>query len=308
MPTLKYWIDTIRIQGQIFEQLYSPAASLEPQQERFRRATVLAAALEEVFVRHDQLGDTFKFTTKDSPRKDLDPSFLSGLHKVVHHSALALIKYVMPSTTTPAVSPALEDARSALRAVQTFRQDRKYENIYFWASYCHWVTLNLPFTPFIVVFGHVIANHRAAGDDLALLYEFTASLESASSLSEGVHRFCQLCSVFCSVAEAYQRAKSQEAIESNDGIACITWPEALGPDASELEEHLSALGYGHMLPSAAEPGNSDPNAGLGIGLGIGQNYFHDWFSGNISVMGLMECDPGLLDPAYPDLANSNGSD
>lgn len=301
MPTLKYWIETIRIQGQIFEQLYSPAASLETQPERARRATVLAAALEEVFMRHDQLRDKFMFTTKDSPRKDPDPSFLSGLYKVMHHSALALIKYVMPSTTTPTVSPALKDARSALRAVQTFRQDRQYENVYFWAAYCHWVTLNVPFTPFIVVFGHVIGNYRAADDDLELLRQFTASLELAGSLSEGINRFHQLCSVFCSVAEAYKRAKSQEAPQSDDNITSVTEPEVLQPDASEFEEHLSALGYGNMLPWVAEPDNSDPNAGIGIG----QNYFHDWFTGNISVMGLMECHPGLLDPAYTDLADPN---
>lgn len=45
----RYWIELARLQGQTYEQLFSPAAFKKPEVERCRRATDLISALNQAF-------------------------------------------------------------------------------------------------------------------------------------------------------------------------------------------------------------------------------------------------------------------
>ena len=157
-------------------------------------------------------------------------------------------------------------------------------------------TLNAPLTPFTVVFCHIIANHNDAQDDLQLLEKFVMGLQSARQISEGVEKFYQLCSVFWKVAEAYVRAKNEEAkfLHSSNSMSAsnmqnTSWQPAIG----ELDGYLSALGFAPLLPSA---GHSDVYPASSAMETDMSTHLYDWYSGNASLYGLLE----------QDLSNING--
>lgn len=115
----------------------------------------------------------------------------------------------------------------------------------------------------------MINDHENGHVDLQLLGDFVRSLTSARQVSEGIDRFYTLCSMFYQIAEAYISAKSQEAV------------------MSEFDDYLSTLG---LLPQ---------NAGLDNGYSVaGQDAmmpgnYQDWYSGNVSLYGLIEDDMGI---------------
>lgn len=266
IPTLHYWVDLSKIQGQIIERLYSPAAALETQQERHLRAAILCEALKEVFSRHEQIEHPPVLNAIDAIHTESFQSLISGTGTVLFQSTLTLTQYSMPLTAS-GVSPALEAARSALKAMQISGKEHSDANVYFRAAYCHWAALNTPFTPFIVLLDHVTATPLTAGNDLELLQHFTTALGSASGVSDGIDHFHKLCSLLFSVAEAYVLAKSHEDSQKNElgGSNEVTFSEMLQPSASELGKHLEALEYTRLLPSVPESGSTDNHAVTQLG-------------------------------------------
>jgi hypothetical protein len=102
---------------------------------------------------------------------------------------------------------AVEVARECLRAGIEIR-DKHFasNNIYAWAVYCHWMLLHAPVTPFMGIFGQIVADPGTSENDLALLQDFAESLRPAAHLSEGISKFHQLCAVFVQIARAYLQA------------------------------------------------------------------------------------------------------
>lgn len=145
---------------------------------------------------------------------------------------------------------AVEVARECLQAAIHIR-DRHLSstNTYAWAVYCQWMLLNAPVTPFMGVFGQVIADPDASGDDIELLAGFAETLRPATHLSEGIAKFHHLCAVFVQVARAYVQAKTRQT-QGNDnegaGIVSAESPE-LAPGASDVlgqfDMDLAALGF-----------------------------------------------------------------
>ena len=290
VSVLQYWIELGRVQCQAVEHLLSPAALQQPPEERSRRAASLVVRLQEVWDARDLSG--ISSIPAGSPTSYMH--LLRESDAIMHYSTVALVQHATMSAQT-GTSPALEAARHALWLSIEIKRANKDLPETMWSSHCHWTLLHAPFTPFTVTFCHVIANPTDASDDLRLLADFVATLQSLSHLSEGVSKLCRLCDVFQKVADLYVQAKAQEATRitlQNNSAAPTTQP-SMQPAINDIDGYLSAIGF---APPATEnfannaTGNEQLNA----------SYLNDWFCGNSSLMGLLEQDINYEWP--PDLS------
>ena len=159
---------------------------------------------------------------------------------------------------------------------------------YMWAAYSHWTLLSAPFTPFTVIFCHIIANPSTSRDDLALLESFVQALEMLSQVSDGVAKLHRLCDVFQKVAELYVQAKSQEVTRSMAATTSEingTTP-SMAPAINEIDGYLSTIGFAPPTAPAASGALGDTS----IDQYFDADYLNEWFSGNSSLMGLLEQD------------------
>lgn len=297
MPFLGYWIEVARIQGQAAERLYSPAAALLTQQERWRRANILSTSMERAFEGRLLFRESLDLEASSPEDQALHQWLINSGDTMVHYSTLTLIRYSAPPMES-GTSPGLDPAREALRTMQELSEKQKLLNRMSLRSYFHWVTLNTPFTPFIVIFGHVIAHYQDSGQDLQLLRDFVGSLEHFSALSEGIDRFYQMCSVFYKVAEAYVFAKRRatEMQQSSEPLVAGQPYDPMLPTFEDIDECLAILNHSQYSPLGAGYGNADSADAVGEAQVSG--YLYDWYSGNASLLGLMEHGfDNLQDPA-----------
>lgn len=202
------------------------------------------------------------------------------------------ILHAIPVTQSGS-SRAVEAARMALRSAPDMSRYEN-ENEYFWVLYCHWVTLNVPLTPFTVLFCHIIANYRDCDADLRLLERFVRSMHRSRGVSDGTEKLYQLCSVFWNVAKAYVHVKNQEVQglqENSDGIMSSTTQAGTQPVTGDFDEYLSALG---LAPQPVHIDSTDlPGSGFQLEEDI-SNYLQDWWSGNGNLYGLLDQDLGNI--------------
>lgn len=138
--------------------------------------------------------------------------------------------------------------------------------------------LYAPFTPFIVLFCHVIETSNA--DDVRRLSGFLGSLQSTSAVSEAVAKLHGICQILYNVAVLYvdAKAKSQE-------------DQAMFPIGNEVDMYLSALGFANAPTDEAMAGAGLENMTPGGAGEMAQAaQLGDWYSGNRYMMGLLEED------------------
>lgn len=292
VDVLRYWVDLGKISGHIIEQLYSPSALRQTLQQRSASATRLAHDLEVAWAARQ----------KTAPQSDnIRPGFHHLLYEsdaILHYSTLALVQHATMSSSL-SESPALDTARHALKLTVTLMDTQQDLPEYVWAAYCHWALLHAPFTPFTVTFCHVIANPTTAHEDLALLASFVKALEALSHLSDGVTKLHRLCDIFQKVAELYVQAKAQEANRAVVPTNTAIQPDmgSMEPAINDIDGYLSTIGFAPPMPTAMNGGTEDSS----IDQYFDADYLNEWFSGNSSLMGLLEQDftlPGGFDPNY----------
>ncbi|KAJ9628872.1 hypothetical protein H2203_002775 [Taxawa tesnikishii (nom. ined.)] len=74
----------------------------------------------------------------------------------------------------------------------------------------NWVILHCPFTPFMVIFCHVVTSLDRK--DLRCLEDFVASMPELKTLPEPVVAFRRLCHAFYSLAKEFVESKLQEGV------------------------------------------------------------------------------------------------
>lgn len=149
-----------------------------------------------------------------------------------------------------------------------------------------------PFAPFFILFCYVI--ETSSPSDLQLLQDFAATLELSTEASEASQKFAKLCRVMVEVVTLYVEAKSRQ---SND--------QTMRPIGDEFELYLSQLGF---MPGVEQhqhqhqQGHQQPMMPADVGVAMAmpgqfqqppnmhQPPFTDWFSGGMSMMGLVEED------------------
>jgi hypothetical protein len=133
-----------------------------------------------------------------------------------------------------------------------------------------------PYAPFFVLFCYVI--ETSSQDDLRILHDFVASLETARQESETVENLYRLCQVMYDVASLYVEAKAQQQQD-----------QTMIPIGDEFEMYLSQLG---VMPN----GQQAVTPGVLAADHLGSNLkMTDWLAGSYNMIGLLEEDLSQMD-------------
>ncbi|KAI5463944.1 hypothetical protein BGZ63DRAFT_421035 [Mariannaea sp. PMI_226] len=271
------WLKSATLQGQIYEQLYSPAAVAHSQAELAEQARRLATQCRQLEI---EATETRQMALASLER--MNSSHLVDIHvkgdEVQLLSTMTLIYQAIPApegSISRFCDECIEVARRAmhkhLSCMEMVRRDTHAK-----AIYVHWNLLLTPFTPIFVIFCYVI--ETSSPQDLQLLSDFTRSLETAIDYSEVLRKLWRLCSVMTQVATLYVEAKSQKQED-----------HTMVPIGDEFDMYLSQLGF---MPTEEQAAAMAPlGQANGIGPGSAQvAHMADWFSGSRNLMGLLEQD------------------
>ncbi|KAF6815489.1 fungal specific transcription factor domain-containing protein [Colletotrichum musicola] len=247
------WIKQAEIQHRVYEQLYSPLALNQSQEERIETVRRLEAEQKNIMAAASHVREQALFGLKALGASSILDIHLRG-DELTFQSTLTLIYRALPA---PDGSP----ARFSQECIETAR----------FAMQLHLEAILLtPFTPFFVLFCHVIDSSSA--EDLKRLNDFVASLRPACPLSESVEKLHQLCQMLYNVAILYVETKSQQS-------------EERGPISDEFDVYLSALGF----PPAEYPVQGVETGGMTQPT-MQTAQLGNWFSGSQYMMGLLEED------------------
>ncbi|KPM43761.1 hypothetical protein AK830_g2735 [Neonectria ditissima] len=293
---LNAWIKTGSVLGEVYEKLYSPLATTRQPEEQVETARLLVQSmkqqwkvLEAVSTAATQENSTIQVTGTEygnpQQRRAMSLNVILNSAQVAHLVSLTLIYRAIPSAPGfPSAfnTECIEAARMALKCHQDC-MDLTSDNRFAMLGYLNWTILYTPFTPFTVLFCHVIETSNA--EDLQRLEKFAASLQPVISMSPAIDKFQRLCKVLHQVAALYIEAKAQA--QQNQDMIMV---------GNDFDTYFSQLGF---IPEPYQAEDMLPGGGLGPSSGPTVNKaprLEDWFSGSRSVMGMMEEDWLDFDP------------
>ncbi|EMT61122.1 hypothetical protein FOC4_g10014164 [Fusarium odoratissimum] len=151
-----------------------------------------------------------------------------------HCIAQAQLPQDPPSAFIP---DCLEAARATLQRHQDFVTTFKDITSTYFTTYIHWTLLFAPFTPFIVLFCHVIESTQREEEDLNRLDGFVASIEAvAPTLSDSASRMRRPFGVLSKIAQRYTVYRS----------STLSREQAPADEHASLNAYLTALGFPQM--------------------------------------------------------------
>ncbi|KAM0227279.1 hypothetical protein ACHAP5_012209 [Fusarium lateritium] len=276
------WLSAATLQGQVYEQLFCPAALAQPPAVLVERALSLAAKCREVEAEAHQSREMAIASLEKIGASPLVDVHLKG-DEVQLLSTMTLIYRAIPAPEGSAsrfCDECIETARRAtnthLTCMELVRKDPHARN------------MNLvltPFAPFFVLFCYVIETMSAR--DLSLLNEFSASIEETSDASETMQKLSRLCNLMSNVAALYVEAKSQQQED-----------HAMVPIGDEFDVYLSQLGFMPVMDPNMNTAGGDNNAAFAENSQVAQ--MADWMSGSRNLLGLLEQDISQLGgPQWP---------
>ncbi|KAM0482057.1 hypothetical protein ACHAP7_004283 [Fusarium lateritium] len=276
------WLSAATLQGQVYEQLFCPAALAQPPAVLVERALSLAAKCREVEAEAHQSREMAIASLEKIGASPLVDVHLKG-DEVQLLSTMTLIYRAIPAPEGSAsrfCDECIDTARRAtnthLTCMELVRKDPHARN------------MNLvltPFAPFFVLFCYVIETMSAR--DLSLLNEFSASIEETSDASETMQKLSRLCNLMSNVAALYVEAKSQQQED-----------HAMVPIGDEFDVYLSQLGFMPVMDPNMNTAGGDNNAAFAENSQVAQ--MADWMSGSRNLLGLLEQDISQLGgPQWP---------
>ncbi|KAH6884507.1 hypothetical protein B0T10DRAFT_579212 [Thelonectria olida] len=190
------FIELSRLQGQIYESLYSVAAAKREQTER----TSIASHLESQLT-HWYDDWTGLRSNRAYAKERFDMVF--GPARIIYFSILTLLHRgtTMPMSTHD-ISPAcFNAAQQGLKAHMEYYPRLASSGPQALTSYAGWIFYYTSFTPFVVTFVRCIA--KKGSDDLQLLKQVVDSLEHIGPTLEYTERQYNLCKALYRIAEAF---------------------------------------------------------------------------------------------------------
>ncbi|KAL4807613.1 hypothetical protein BDV18DRAFT_151590 [Aspergillus unguis] len=184
-----------RIQGQIYDRVYSVAALKLSPETRAQNIAELAQELHTWRQRMDQID------WSHIP----DPGLIEvskPTWDIMYYSLLtALLRGSSTASTTPEISAeCFAAARSALESHLRAFPIYQDASIVTAKDYANWVILYSSFTPFIVIFLHAIASSSLP--DTTLLEDIVRTLDPLKETSKACGRLFQICTIFARVARS----------------------------------------------------------------------------------------------------------
>ncbi|OGM48383.1 hypothetical protein ABOM_003361 [Aspergillus bombycis] len=254
-PAIRPWDESFvmgirlaKIQGEIYDKLYSAEASKSSYSERMRRVHGLTADIQQWYTEF----------------KEIDASKVNNHHifKITRDSWDILYYSTFTSLLRAPITSGVASAelssqcfrvarlslQSHLRCFGSFQTSGFHSD----ADYANWVLLFSSFTPFIVIFLHAIA--ATSSDDIQLLNKVVESLQHIRSVSPSSERLYQICSTFLQIAKglvktrqscvgAYNQLEDSLQFMNDAGPMSIFEPDCLqglfGTDTSEHAPYLA---------------------------------------------------------------------
>ncbi|KAI0384226.1 hypothetical protein F5Y04DRAFT_238591 [Hypomontagnella monticulosa] len=193
-----------RIQGKVYDQLYSPAGLSRPSNERGPIVEALATELRGLIDEaHDEIADV----SNQLDSGDSDPTRIIYLQcdLVCQSSLLALILRAIPAgaSLTGVSDDCVTVARETLdihhQCMTGVRKGKGDPSLL--TKYINWAILHTPFVPFGILFTRSVQLLDAA--DLVRLERFAASLQPETASSESITHPYRLYELLCQTARLY---------------------------------------------------------------------------------------------------------
>ncbi|CAM1505955.1 Fc.00g115920.m01.CDS01 [Cosmosporella sp. VM-42] len=242
-----------RIQGKVYDQLYSPVGLSRLGDERGLLAQALAEEIRDLI---NQTRVEISSATAHLSNGETDPMLVPYLQfdVVCQSSLLTLILRAIP--TVPGSLSGVSD-------------DLKWDP-YMVTKYVSWAILHTPFVPFNILFTRAV--RLLDLNDLARLDRFAASLRPEGGSGEAITHPHRLYELLCETAHLY--------------IDSSVLSSPLDPF---LDESLpDSLGEIDFVPHELESWTTNTEE---VDASVAQAYgLSDWFSGNQQIMGFLDDD------------------
>ncbi|KAI0468819.1 hypothetical protein F4859DRAFT_488915 [Xylaria cf. heliscus] len=259
-----------KVQGEIYDRLYSPTGLQIDARERRRHIDSLEVILHHWRTDLEQI---------DSTCVNYPQVFsLSRVHwDIMYYSTLTCL---LRASATPLhggeiSSQCFQAARLSLKSHLCCFS--KYTSSPYLSDedFASWVLHTSSFTPFIVLFLHAIATSSV--DDLDLLDEVVLTLRSAPKAGKPFERLFELCSTFARLARRLVEAAQPCVGNYDQGTDALQLPETTEP-----EHWLGSLQTLDMMPNEfSEDYNVDVST-----------IFVDWMNGQSSVTNMSDSNFG----------------
>ncbi|KAI9714023.1 MAG: hypothetical protein M1820_000753 [Bogoriella megaspora] len=228
-------IELAAVQGLLYERLYSPGSNLCSAELKTQAIQHLAQRLESVSTQNSSLVHITHF------RKEY-MAVLAQSNEILIRCLLTLVhRAAPPIPSQPLIfnQSCLQAARATMHAHTLCVQNLEANAIEHWQEYSTWVILNCPFTPFMVLFCHVVSTLNADGD-LRLLEGFIRSINKPSRGPgiEAMATFNQLCTSFFCLARRYVAIMANKSIVTGSRVAM----PALGQSSFSCIQHRNPMG------------------------------------------------------------------
>ncbi|KAI7761156.1 hypothetical protein LZL87_001971 [Fusarium oxysporum] len=254
-PAEKPWTELFRlavrlakIQGLIFDKLYSVAGLQSPAIDRRQWIDALVADMHQWRYELDHMdGSTVRF---------VEILKLSMTHwDIMYYSTLTILLRApaMPGVGTDMTSQCFQAARlslqSHLRAFSGYGGDKMLSK----ADYIDWALHNSSFTPFVVIFLHSIA--ASSLEDVDLLEQVVTTFRSARDINIGAEKLYQICSTFARLARRMVESRNTSVgmyDQNNDTLQVagvsenvpLTWTDVVGQPS---EQQAGTDGFADFL-------------------------------------------------------------
>jgi hypothetical protein len=240
-----------KIQGLIFDKLYSVAGLQAPAMERRQWIDTLVANAHQWRHDLDQLdGSQVRFV------KLLE---LSMVHwDIMYYSTLTTLLRApaMPGVSTDMTSQCFQAARLALES--HLRAFSGYDGVKLFtkADYIDWALHNSSFTPFVVIFLHSIA--ASSLEDVNLLEQVVDTFRHAREIHAGAEKLYQICATFARLARRMVESRNTSVgmyDQNTDSLQVagvsetvpLIWPEAFAQPTGHGQQTTADAGVDAFL-------------------------------------------------------------
>ncbi|CAI4210955.1 unnamed protein product [Parascedosporium putredinis] len=290
------WVLCARVQGRIYELLYSPESVTQPAHVRQSRDLWLSES-------NKSLGEHLM-------------QFLYISDDVLRLSLLTLVQRAAPRSETSRTTftqECIKAARATLSRHQDCMSVLEGANSTLFSIYIHWTLLYAPFIPFIVIFCHVIETQDR--EDLARLHAFNVSMQTSPTVSEAAGKMYRLFQVLYTVALRYvefrtstpQPDQMEASAQMDAYLSVLGFPSAPSAEPTQTANFMaSSFGPEGVPGGGLKPGfdgavrTGSPMAWLGNGAA----QLDDWLYSNSQMIGMLQ-EPGFHFPNQNDDGNEN---
>ncbi|KAL2070276.1 hypothetical protein VTL71DRAFT_13302 [Oculimacula yallundae] len=188
------WFDLARLQGSIYEKLYSATGQQDSVDLRTLNARHIASELNRWRERYKVILDKMSPVERET-LFDTEITMLANLTLV--YRAIPSQKLAHPLRFSDECIAVARETLEVHEALCTKMLSRSVNQV---RMYIDWNLSILPFTPFIVVLGTAILDTNA--DDMHLLDKIIDTLEKASLLAPGAKKLLSICKILLQAAKS----------------------------------------------------------------------------------------------------------